>query len=834
MTSNVFNIFLLIAGFVAGAISLVALAGTVFGAVVQHHKLLEMPDRLAVLLIASAVSAGCLFGMTVALTVVGIISGICFAGAVIGLIDGFCRQKCSLRSMSKRLLATGLLGVMLITSLAGCNGGALQGLFSGDNTAAEGDVAVDLAASNQEFAENAFVVDLDEAGMQAFRETIFGPGITVSELKTRYDASLDPYYAQQRIDAVKEGCRVWSGNPDHPGFENPVWKPAMSILSLGRQGWEALSTAEKEAKLDVVKRAIFQEIHYSPAYADMWVQWLFTFDEAYNGIIGSRCPRAVEFRQKLKEYYADEHGIALWFDQKDNELAPNLLSDEYLDFATVVCALLDGNFDWASDLGCAGNYVSLCYWNLPVTVDSNHTRTVRIDDPNEQDNKLTFLLSHCLKSGTRAMLGGANGIDLSAAIYDPNTQKPQPEPEPITPVVQRVPNVIYQPKPTPVDPTPIIPTPVEPEPEQPQDNTPKSAQLVVRYREKGTDKKMSDIAGSAYADVRRNVVINQSYNVQSPKAPQGYKGPDISVVSGKMTSQGALYTVYYEKTGQIPVTVEYRERNYQEHELASSKVIGYYSPGETVTTKPIKIDGYEPTQSEFSVIVQPNKDGATIICWYDGIVTVRYWWWDRHEQAAPTVHQPKELGKWFTIPADVSHDGYEPSPDPVHKIKQSGPMEFDVIYYPIEEPGPKPDGKGGKDKSESNGNKNPSHPNGDLNPDDGTGKYQPTDPGANDRNPSDNRGNAGTAGSDDRQEVNNTPKNPTDSKESSGTGGQDHPISGGDHTFGGTPPKKDEIHADNTTVTTGGSSGSSSNPADHNSSNGNSASTVVGPPPMDD
>ncbi len=840
MTSTV--VIQLIAAAVTGLISVVALAAIVNGFVRQHLDLGDMLDRFGVCLGMGALCVLFLFGLKPFLAILGIVSGACFVAALMATANGFLRQKKKAGELRPRMLAAGLCGLVCTVSLAGCNG-ALSELGNNADTAATGDEVTTLEATTvgaEDFAEDAFIVDLDEAGMEDFRKQIFGPDITMDQLKAGYSADQDPYNAQKRIDAVKAGCRLWSGNPDHPGFENPVWKPATSILELGRYGWENLSTADKETKLDAVQRAVCQQAFKSPIFADMLYQQMLTFDQKYSNIISSRSPWFVNLGNLMEQYYASEAGIANWFDKKANELAPNLLGDEYIDYLTKLCALWIGNFDWASDLGCAGNYTSICYWNLPVNADSNHARTERVDDPNEQDNKFAFLFSHTLKSGSRVMLGGINAFDLSLAIYAPNTQVPQAPV--VTPVEQPIPSRPSNP-PTnlvivPSDPDPVQPKPEKPQPEQPRDDIPKTAQLVIKYREKGTDKKMSDIAGSRYADIYRTVDVNGKYSVTSPKAPDGYKGPDIAVVSGTMTSRGASYTVYYEKTGNIKVTVEYRERNYQEHEVAKAKVLGYYAAGETIKVKPIEIEGYQPTQSEFSGTTLPNKDGMVIICWYDGEVTVRYWWWDRHEQAAPTVCKPKEFGKWFTIPAAVSHDGYEPSPDPVYDIKQSGPMEFDVYYYPIDEPGPKPDGQGGKDKNESNGNKHPDHPNGDLNPGDGTGDDQPTEPPANDRKPSDNIGNKGTASSDDRQTVSDTPKKPTDNKESSGATGQDHYIGSGDKNLdhGSTPPSKTEHKAESTTVTSTGSSGqtTTSNPADHNSSNGNSASTVVSSPDMED
>lgn len=490
-------------------------------------------------------------------------------------------------------------------------------------------------------------------------------------------------------------------------------------------------------------------------------------------------------------------------------------------------------------------------WELPWSSDAESRWTVRLDEPDQQEELPAFIWDYpSLKSGLRVYKTGYNISDLRSERFDPNEDpvKPATPPNPETPDV--------------------VP------------NNPTKRTITAHYVEDGTNDAIAPDTTHTFTVGKEFLVSHQNLTgwtyVRSEGTTSGSSMPD----------QNFEVTFVYKRdarTSMVTLTVKHVDIDTgRQLDLASYSV----AKGGSQTLSAggfldyIYLENDVPGQeSRSTVTVTVNGDMTVTFFYYkEYMATVRHLDWDTKEAVASESYLYGRQGTSFTARALTNVPGYTyyrnsngnsnttitdnfPAnnntvitffykknvesftvtayyraidsnhnlTDPVVQTVQAGqPYSTDQKSFPgykfMYTTGDPASGNKMPNKDvvvtywyslvqqDGNNNKRPeSDPTqngtGNANPPKGpddTDKpetWQPNDPdngtrvpeqSGNESSSNQNKDQTPAAGSDERQEVSNESVGATDEKQdgmSSGTGGQDHPVTG-DNVQNGTPTDK--------------------------------------------
>lgn len=492
-------------------------------------------------------------------------------------------------------------------------------------------------------------------------------------------------------------------------------------------------------------------------------------------------------------------------------------------------------------------------WELPWSSDAESRWTVRLDEPDQQEELPAFIWDYpSLKSGLRVYKTGYNISDLRSERFDPNEDPVKPATPPKTP---------------PTDPgkPDVIP------------NNPTTRVITAHYVEEGT-------GATVHQDTTHKFTVGKQFSV-GPLNITGYTYKrSEGLTSGTMPDYNFEVTFYYTKnadTSLVTLTVEHRDADtnallesgsykvakgstqtlsadysgdgyiYLNNNQGNSKsridvtvngdmtVIFYYYKEYRATVRHLDVDTNEPVASEsylygrqgtsYTARALTNLAGYTYVRNSKGntntTVTGDF---PANNNAVVTFYYKKNVESFTATAYYRAIDSNHNLIDPVVQTVQAGqPYSTDQKSFPgyrfryttgdatsgtmptrnvtvtywyelIEQDGN--NNKRPESDPTQNGTGNANPPKG---PDDTTEleTWQPEDPDTGERVPeqtgdeyssNQNQDKTPGAGSDERQEVSNTPVGATDEKTdgmSSGTGGQDHPVTG-DNVQNDTPTDK--------------------------------------------
>ncbi len=273
-------------------------------------------------------------------------------------------------------------------------------------------------------------------------------------------------------------------------------------------------------------------------------------------------------------------------------------------------------------------------WELPWSSDAESRWTVRLDEPDQQEELPAFIWDYpSLKSGLRVYKTGYNISDLRSERFDPNEDPVKPATPPKTP---------------PTDPgkPDVIP------------NNPTTRVITAHYVEEGT-------GATVHQDTTHKFTVGKQFSV-GPLNITGYTYKrSEGLTSGTMPDYNFEVTFYYTKnadTGLVTLTVEHRDADTNALlDSGSYKV----AKGSTQTlSADYSGDGYiylnnNQGNSKSRIDVTVNGDMTVIFFYYkEYMVTVRHLDWDTKDPVASEGYLYGRQGTSYTARALSNIPGY--------------------------------------------------------------------------------------------------------------------------------------------------------------------------------
>lgn len=414
------------------------------------------------------------------------------------------------------------------------------------------------------------------------------------------------------------------------------------------QKWKEAVAASDEFEQAYYRNQVYELVLRNPVCGDMLAQGL-----AEEEVITKNNPDVIEFAEWLDANYTADSAdgtkpvgvaLSLQFDPEHPKDYSHLMTtDKYYIGAAKLCIVLE----YFVDEGVAENMTSIAHWQLTAQSDANLVRTVKNDDPKDQENRPVYLMSYTGKSGNTYLLIGFNRDDGRLEKFSVEQPKPASNPKPET----------------------------TPEPEPTPTPTPKNHTLTINY--------VFSYGGKAAEPHVETLAEGAGYNVTSPTI--AHHTADQLVVSGTMGKKDITVTVTYtpDTIPQHNLRVEYK---YKDGSKAAEPHTETLAEGAYYNVSSPTIANHTPDQAV--VAGQMGTQDILVVVTYtkDEIIVVKHnllihYVFENGDTAAPDYDSDYAEGAYYGVPSPVIKN-HTPSLGLVQGTMGKKDVEATVVYYP--------------------------------------------------------------------------------------------------------------------------------------------------------